>query len=274
MIVRPKWDYCMKELFRNFIILKYFISDILDIPIEKIRSLKLRNTNLWRRYKYQKQGIVDVLLELNDDTKINIELQIRTVKHWDKRQLFYMGKLLTEELSAGEDYKHMKKCITISILDFHLTWDNNYHKKYLLREENGELFSDLVELHILELNKGLTGRRVDEWIRLFNVETEEDLEMLETMTRNPGILEAVKEVRHMSLGKWARARYDEHMKMVRDQNARDAYVRDEGINIGVEQERNRLANLIARMNAEGDEDQVTRLQDPEFVQEMLKKYDL
>ena len=53
MIVRPKWDYCMKELFRNF--------DILDIPIEKIRSLKLRNTNLWRRYKYQKQGIVDVL---------------------------------------------------------------------------------------------------------------------------------------------------------------------------------------------------------------------
>ena len=61
MIVRPKWDYCMKELSRNFIILKYFISDILDIPIEKIRSLKLRNTNLWRRYKYQKQGIVDVL---------------------------------------------------------------------------------------------------------------------------------------------------------------------------------------------------------------------
>ena len=61
MIVRPKWDYRMKELFRNFIILKYFISDILDIPIEKIRSLKLRNTNLWRRYKYQKQGIVDVL---------------------------------------------------------------------------------------------------------------------------------------------------------------------------------------------------------------------
>lgn len=157
---------------------------------------------MWRRYKYQKQGIVDVLLELNDDTKINIELQIRTVKHWDKRQLFYMGKLLTEELSAGEDYEQMKKCITISILDFHLTWDNNYHKKYLLREENGELFSDLVELHILELNKVLTGRRVDEWIRLFNVETEEDLEMLETMTRNPGILEAVKEVRHMSLGKW------------------------------------------------------------------------
>ena len=94
--------------------------------------------------------------------------------------------------------------------------------------------------------------------------------MLETMTKNPGILEAIKEVRHMSLGRWARARYDEHMKMVRDQNARDAYVRDSG----AEQERNRLTMLIARMDAAGEGNQVTRLQDPEFVQEMLRKYDL
>ena len=63
--------------------------------------------------------------------------------------------------------------------------------------------------------------------------------MLETMTKNPGILEAVKEVRHMSLGRWARAMYDGHMKMVRDQQARDAYVRDSG----AEQERARLSKV-------------------------------
>lgn len=47
--------------------------------------------------------------------------------------------------------------------------------------------------------------------------------MLETMTKNPGILEAVKEVRHMSLGRWARAMYDGHMKMVRDQQCEFPY---------------------------------------------------
>lgn len=119
----------------------------------------------------------------------------------------------------------------------------------------------------MELNKALTGQRMDEWIQLFNVETVDDLKMLETMTKNPGILEAVKEVRHMSLGRWARAMYDGHMKMVRDQQARDAYVRDSG----AEQERARLSTLIARMDAAGEGDQVARLQDPEFVQEMLKK---
>ena len=108
---------------------------------------------------------------------------------------------------------------------------------------------------LLELNKALTGQRMDEWIQLFNVETVDDLKMLETMTKNPGILEAVKEVRHMSLGRWARAMYDGHMKMVRDQQARDAYVRDSG----AEQERARLSTLIASMDAAGEGDQVARL---------------
>ena len=40
---------------------------------------------------------------------------------------------------------------------------------------------------LLELNKALTGQRMDEWIQLFNVETVDDLKMLETMTKNPGI---------------------------------------------------------------------------------------
>lgn len=43
---------------------------------------------------------------------------------------------------------------------------------------------------------------------------------------------------------------------------------------GAEQERARLSTLIARMDAAGEGDQVARLQDPEFIQEMLKKYDL
>ena len=66
----------MKELFRNPVIRKYFISVVLNIPVEMIRSTRLLNTYLWRRYRYQKQGILDVLVELNDDTKINIELQV------------------------------------------------------------------------------------------------------------------------------------------------------------------------------------------------------
>ena len=51
-------------------------------------------------------------------------------------------------------------------------------------------------------------------------------------TENTGILEAIKEIKQMSLSKGLRALYDAHMKEIRDRNARDDYVRDEGIAIG------------------------------------------
>ena len=42
--------------------------------------MRLTNTFLWKRYQRQKQGIVDVLLELNHDSRVNIELQIKMSK--------------------------------------------------------------------------------------------------------------------------------------------------------------------------------------------------
>lgn len=234
MIISPKWDYCMKELFRNAVIRKYFISVVLNIPVDRIRSTRLLNTHLWRRYRYQKQGILDVLVELNDDTKINIELQVKAVRNWDRRQLFYLGKMLTEEVPFGRSYDVMKRCVAISILDFNLTEDRQYHKTYLLRDEEGRLFSNLVELHVIELNKALMGQTIDEWIRFFNVRTEGDLDMLRMQTKNAGILEAIKEIEHMSLSRWAKAQYEEHMKCVMDRKAEDAYVYDRGVEAGIE----------------------------------------
>lgn len=69
----------------------------------------------------------------------------------------------------------MKRCVAISILDFNLTEDKQYHKTYLLRDE-GRLFSNLLELHVIELNKVLMGQNIDEWIRFFNIKTEGELD--------------------------------------------------------------------------------------------------
>lgn len=38
MIISPKWDYCMKELFRNPVIRKYFISVVLNIRKRSIAN--------------------------------------------------------------------------------------------------------------------------------------------------------------------------------------------------------------------------------------------
>lgn len=69
---------------------------------------------------------------------------------------------------------------------------------------------------------------MDEWIQLFNAQTEEELDMLQAKTKNPEIVEAIREVRVMRLGKTIKILYDAHKKQIRDRNARDDYVRMEG----------------------------------------------
>ena len=235
-IVSPKYDFSFKQLMQNEEVRKYFISDVLGIPAAEIRSVRLASPFLWKRYSGQKQGILDVRVELNDDRMVNIELQIKMLACWDKRSLFYLAKMFTEELLVGEQYHRLKKCICINLLDFNLDEDPEYHRIYRLRNEKGQEYSDLFEMHVIELGKQLKGTEpVDEWIRLMNVRTEEELEMISA--KNPGLLEAVKEVKVMSLRKGLRALYEAHLREIRDRNARDAFVRKEGRAEGKEEGR-------------------------------------
>ncbi len=234
-IIPPKHDECIKEIFRNKVVLKHFISDILGIPVEEIRSVRLINTFLWRKYRGQKLGILDVLAELDGEAKVNIEIQLKIVAYWDRRQIFYLSKLFTENLLSGEDYSLLKRCVGISILDFNLTDSKEYHNTYYLMNRKGELFSDVFEIHTLELGKKLEGNRaVDDWIpRLFNAESEEDLGMIKT--KNKGILEAIREVREINLRGRLRMRYEAHVKAARDQRAQESYAREIAIKEGLEQ---------------------------------------
>ncbi len=232
-IISPKYDYSMKELFTNETIRKHFISDVTGIPIGDIRTARLAKTFLWKHYRMKKPGILDVLVELNDDTKVNIELQVSVYRHWDRRNLFYMAKMYTDDLRVGEHYGKLKRCVCISLLDFDFTGNDEYHTDYRLRDRKGKDFTDLFEIHIIELQKELDDTEVADWIRFFNAETKEELDMITPQT--PGLLEAIQEVKVMSVRKRLRLGAAAHLKEVRDRKAREDYVREEGRREGIRQ---------------------------------------
>ena len=273
-IVPMKHDFVMKEIMDIPVVRKYFISDVLGIPPEKIKSIRVINPFLWKRRRNQKLGILDLQLLMNDDTRINIELQIKFFSKWDRRNLFYLAKMFSEDLKIGEMYDKLKKCICISILDFNLTDRPKYHSIYRLRDEEGHEFSDLFEIHIIELKKRLNGiEKVDDWIRLFNAQTEEDLTIIKT--KNPGILEAMKELRVMSLGKRLRLMHEERLKEIRDRNAIVDYAREQGIEQGIEQGKEQnLMELIRRKLAKGQSvEQIAEAleEQPERISELIEK---
>lgn len=232
-IATLKSDFCVKEIFENEVVRRYFISDVLQIPIEDIHSVRLLNTSLRKKFQNQKLGILDILLELNNSVKINIELQIKTKKNWDQRQLFYLSKLYVSDLRAGQNFSKLKRCVAISILDFNLTDREEYHSVYKLRDENGNKFSDMFEIHTLELQKKLTGNApLDDWVRLFNAESMEDLDMIKT--ENLGIREAIRELKNFSLTGEIRYYFEQREKARRDKQAEDEYIFDQGMEKGIE----------------------------------------
>ena len=225
-----KSDLIFRELMRDEIVRKHFISDALGIPLEEIRSVRLEDTFLRRFNKRLKQGILDVRVLLNDNRRINVELQIEKLAYWDKRSLFYMSNMYTENLYVGENYSKLKKCTVINILDFKGDTNPGYHKVYQLRDEQGRLYSDLFEIHIIELNQELTGDRMDDWIRLFNANSREELEMIQSA--NPGVMRAIEGIKAMNLERGLRKLYRERLMIKADQNARIDAARMDGEEAG------------------------------------------
>lgn len=226
-LISLKADYAFRELFSYKNVRKQFLSDVLGIPLEEIREVRVTTPFLWKRFARQKQGILDMALELNGSSKVNVEMQMRRQSAWTKRELFYLTKMFTEGLKTGQDYERLCRCISIGLLDFNLTEGEKYHSVYRLRDEDGAELTDLLEIHIVEMSKTLQGTEaVDDWIRLFNAESEEDLEMIEA--KNAGIREAIGALKEMSLKKSLRYLYEEHLKRVRDRRGEDAYIRNQG----------------------------------------------
>ena len=226
-IISMKTDYAYREVFSHENVRKQFLSDVMGIPLGEIRRVRVVTPFLWKRRARQKQGILDMALEMDSDAKVNVELQVRRQSAWTKRELFYLAKMFTEDLRAGQDYGRLRRCVSIGLLDFRLTEGEKYHSVYRLREEDGTELTDLLEVHIVELCKTLKGTEaVDDWIRLFNAKSEEDLKMIKA--RNAGIREAVRAIREMSLRKDLRYLYEEHLKRIRDRRGEDEYVRNEG----------------------------------------------
>ncbi len=231
-IVSLKEDYVFKEFMSNEVVRKYFLSATLDVPVESIRSVRLINPFLSRKWRAQKQGILDVQIEFNDDTKVNIEMQVAKQRNWKRRNMFYLSRMYTDDIRWGEDYDNLRRCIGISILDYNLTDEPEGHHVYRMRDGRGRDFSDLFELHIIELKKNfLPEDGLADWVRLFNATTEEELDMIKSS--NIGIRTGMRMIREMSLTRRIRYEIEAREKARRDRVAELQYLQDEAMEKGL-----------------------------------------
>ncbi len=242
-IVSAKIDVVFKELFiRERSLLKYFISDVLDIPFENILDITLTNPEMPSDYSDGKLVRLDLSVRLrkydNTETLINVELQVNSQSYLKKRTLFYWSKLYTSELQSGESYSNLKRTICVNILDFNITKKQNYHTEIITTDkETGEQFTDLMSIHFFELRKVTNSLDVNDrkamWMQLIRADTEEELNMIKD-TNIPAMKQAVQVIFDMSDDTALRERARLREKALHDEASALQGAKEEGLKEGIE----------------------------------------
>ena len=266
-IMSPTNDFCFKELMQNPKIRKGFIAGILKKTPEEITETILLPAETRRDYADEKLSILDVKVLLTDGTRMDLEMQVAYFGSWDKRVLFYLSKLYTEQIQKGDDYEKLKKCIHVGVLDFIRFPESEecYHKINLCNCKSGEIYTDLLELHILELPKLPKVRAkleqgemvsddemVLQWMEFFSCKTQEDFE---TMAKQDEYMEeAVNTLFKLSADEQKRVDYEAREKAIRDDRAKLDWATKVGLEEGLAKgkaEGLAMASKIVRLKLAG-----------------------
>ncbi len=187
-----KIDYCMTNdyMFRmvlqsNNNVLKGLISSMMHVPLSDIKSVEIVNPIELGKHIDDKDFILDVKVMLNDNTIINLEMQVTNYSNWTNRSLCYLCRTF-DNVQKGEDYNSAIPVTHIGFLDYDLFPDNiEFYSTYMLQNvETGKIYNSKFRLSVLSLNQIKLATKedkkwhIDEWARLFKATTWEELKMI------------------------------------------------------------------------------------------------
>ena len=236
-IMLPTVDFCFKELMQDEKVRKGLIAALLNVEPTEVESTTLMPTILRKRYPEDKYGILDVRVELKSGVQIDLEMQVESYDFWANRSIYYVSKMYTEQIKEGEDYDKLKKCIQVSILCFPLFKDDDkcYRRITFCDAESGEEYTDLIEMHVLELSKIPPEQQNEtdlmKWMRFFGGTCEEDFKKM--AEKDEYIGEAYEALKNMSEDEIKRMEYEARQKAIRDYNSYMHSAERRGIKNGI-----------------------------------------
>lgn len=221
-IMLPTVDFCFKELMHNETVRQGIIAAILNIPPDEIEETKLLPTILRKESADDKYGILDILVRLKNGTQMDFEMQVIYYDYWANRTIYYLSKMYSAQIKEGDNYNKLQKCIQVSILDHVLISDDTecYRRICFCDTNTGKVYSDKMEIHILELPKLPPEQQNDsdlmQWMRFLSGKNREDLKHM--AEKNSNLKEAYNELDKLSADEQKRLEYEARQKAIRDKN--------------------------------------------------------
>ena len=189
-------DSFFKKIFANPTdtrLLKELISIILN---KEIKSVTIMSPEIVGDKINVKRSYLDLLVELYDKTKINIEINTNPQNYTTNRNLFYLFKVMGRDLTSKEKYTDFHKHIQIN-LNLNINQKKSVMKYYLINIETKEKLTELLEIINIDMeklndicyNKGVKGQ--DLFTKVMGLIGAKDKEHYEIFRKEKGIVKEI-----------------------------------------------------------------------------------
>lgn len=179
-------DYMFRAVLQsNNIVLRGLICALLHLEERDVQSVKVTNTEILGDALEDKEMRLDIDVTLNDNTFINLEMQVSNELNWPNRSITYLCRSV-DQLSHGDEYSELKPVIHIGFLDYTLfkEYPEFYATYKLINVNNHHIYSDKMTLSVVDLTRidlateEDKAYHIDEWAALFKAKTWEELKAM------------------------------------------------------------------------------------------------
>ena len=170
---------------KNQKVLKGLICSLLHLKPETVKNIVIKNPINLSENVTGKEFILDIKVMLNDETLINLEMQVANEYNWPERSLAYLCRAY-DQLYRGQKYEEALPVIHIGFLDFtlHPSEPEFYATYQMLNIKNHLLYSSKFTLSVVNLNQIKLATeedreyQIDYWAAMFKAGTWEEIKML------------------------------------------------------------------------------------------------
>ena len=237
-----------------------------------IQEIQFKNSEIVPFYEDDKLTRLDIFCITEDETKIDVEVQIINKKDMERRSLYYWSQMYLMGLNKGAKYRTLNPAITINILSYTIFPGEPTHSMYSIYNiETGRRLNEDMELHFLEVPKFRKKpiskmTQIERWLAYFSNKLN-NKEMEELVMSDATIKTAVQDTGLFMQDIEERLKYINRQMAIMDYNSDMDGAREEG--------REEMATTIA-MNMLRNNEPVNKIVEytsltTERIQELAKE---
>ena len=135
------------------------LKSLLTVFLErKVHHVVVKNSELVKYYSKMKNPRLDLLVEFDDQTMVDLEMQLRqTQDHLPIRFSYYLARLHSSQELEGKYYGELKETIVLVLFNVNLIDNNRMCNTFTLKNEDGLSFvketEDRMKIRTVEMAK-------------------------------------------------------------------------------------------------------------------------